>query len=275
MCSGQELASEPAIAKRRRISIEEVEQELNAVGLSQPALSQLNVVVNGNARELRKRGQAFTDEKVALSFKRPRTCSQLLPLQTSDLGNVPSISVSAISLFAPPAPITTQLGPAATSAIVPVSRGHKIMFEAAENVFQAELPKALRPVLTLPRCERFVEVARVALDSRGVAYVWSEEGELLASMPPVQKQDVHHNADVQIKLLCGQEGRTDDCAIDDSTRQSSHETCSTHVEQEMLSSMQDADSDWAQKQDFEIENVGEFSPSTTVPNSPDCDMDMD
>jgi hypothetical protein len=265
MCSPLEPTPEPDTAKRRRISIEEMQNELDVAGLCQPALSQLDHAVNGRACEVRKRFQELADEQVPVSWKRQKTSLQM-PVGMNDSANMASISCGTSRLAVVPMPMNANLVSATTSAIVPykqpLSWKHRIMFEPSESVFKAELAKEFRPVMTLP-CGRSVVLAKAAVDIRGVVSLWSEDGELVASIPPIQKQGARQNNGVQIQLLGETDctnGTTGYCA-----------TCTTYRDEQELSSVQYADGDCAWEH-MKIEELEEFSPSTEVPDS---DMDTD
>jgi hypothetical protein len=265
-------SQEGGAAKRQRVlSIAEVKEELNAAGLCQPTLSLLEDAINGsiaNTHHLRQRGQASMDEREPAPLKRHRTCSQLLPIQTCEM------DVRVQTGIAPPFSISAYPGSAANGTIMPYRTEYhrrlaswsprNIMFVSSDCTLTAELPEELRPVMRLA-CGRLVEVAKAGLDSRGVAYLWGEDGELLASMPPVCQDDDRLSNGAQIQFL-SQGGQGDSNAM----LTCSQGPCTDDTDE---SSVQNTDTIWAAQKDCEIEE--EFSPSTTVPDSPDCDMDTD
>jgi hypothetical protein len=226
------VAKEVGSAKRQRISIDDVEHEMKVAGLCQPVLSLLSEAVAEEEREVRKRRQQSEEHS---SRKRQRTCSQL--------------SISA------------QVGPERVSALIPYTREqrsqlakrHKITFESSDFALEAELPEGLRPMMKFP-CGQCAKVAKAALDHKGVAYLWGEDGELLAWMPPIKHG--HYLTDgMPITLVSSSAGNpTTDL-------QCSPDTCTTQA-------------DW--EKSCKIEEVDEFSPSTTVPDdSQDDDMCTD
>lgn len=248
------------------MSLAEIEQELHGAGLCQPALSLLNGAVHRDACKVRKRDHRAADEQTPWSSKRCRSCPQSLPLQVCDN------NVRVHPTMAPAFPISAYPGAKAVGIIVPYScpplslKSGNITFVFSEwGYLLAELPKPNRPVMMLA-CGRHVEVAKAALDSKGIAYLWSEDGDLLASIAPIHQHDDQLSNGTQIQLLNVKQSAKNDTIMFDFNDEAGVQLSDAHSTDS---------SNFLNKQHM-IEELDEFSPSTTVPDSPDCaDMDMD
>merc|ERR1711924_61364 len=119
----------------------------------------------------------------------------------------------------------------------------------------------LRPVMTLAS-GRLVEIAKAGLDSRGFAYLWGEDGELLASIPSVRQEDHRLSNGTQIQFLNGHGS------------QGNPSNMLTYGIDDDLS-VQNTDTMWTEHKYCDLDELEDFSPSTTVPDSPDCTMETD
>jgi hypothetical protein len=149
---------------------------------------------------------------------------------------------------------------------------HSVKFVFSDSALRVELPHELRPVMKLA-CGRFVEVAKAGLDSRGVAYLWSEDGEMLASMPPVHLHDDLLASGEQMQLLHAKKIHINGPAMIASAMQSA---CPYYKEDGLLS-VQDANSTQSWQGNCNVVDLEECSDcsSTAAPDSPECDMDTD
>lgn len=233
--------------KRRRLSVSEVESELQAVGLCQPALS----LVRSSENEVQDPGRpmikrTFVGVDVSTSIdKRRRVCLHREPshidiTQLAGDAIVPA-SVGGGCSILPPRCNTGS----ATIAVDPEG----IAFVMGPNgLLIAELPDHLRPVLTLTG----VRAKTLAIDFTGTAYFLSEENELLSVVRAVPS--IKDNSETEVQLL------TPSCT--------SSSSCGTFGGKHM--------SDICYVKVEEVDDS--FSPSTDVPSSSECedaDMNMD
>mmetsp|Transcript_58715 Transcript_58715/g.137446 ORF Transcript_58715/g.137446 Transcript_58715/m.137446 type:complete len:270 (-) Transcript_58715:239-1048(-) len=202
--------------KRRRIPLQQVVRELQAAGLSQPALKFVQEV----DKRRRLEGPELTMLKrdaqelpVMDATKRRRIFPQQVPIL-----NVSKRSVAEVQ------ELTPQSG-----AIVPFKRPHQFqpvqstnacvqlllsgvtgltqltmdchgtIFEVYDHGFMlTELPRGWQPIVN--SSGRLARVAKVALDPHGTAYFLSEEGELLMMVSAVRYLEHASSSDEELKL---------------------------------------------------------------------------
>lgn len=191
-------------AKRRRISLNEVENELRAAGLSQPALSFLQDLPTSDCAnedmKMSKRPLDGTEDFRAM--KRHRACSHCVPgLVTS---SAPMVGQTDDAHFLAVVPYRCPMPNGMPSSILPcsseddmlhlrLSNGLKqfavdplgVVFEVYERGYLlAKLPIDWRPIVT--SANRLAKVCTIALDPKGTAYLLSETGELLLTVSAVR-----------------------------------------------------------------------------------------
>lgn len=205
---------EPVCQKRRRMSVQEVEDELNRAGMAQPAMS---FVQSSN---LRRKRAIDTDVPQCEIAKRSRPCSQLLPIKLgSGAGDVtlsrdivPYHGAQTLS-FGDGSPITCSKlfrpwnlcvpNHATTIAVSPDG----VAFVDASFAFTdqkllfAQFPKGWRPIIVLAN-GRTVEVSVFAMDRKGTVYIWSQDGQFMAEIAATRLlQDGSVAEDPPVKLL--------------------------------------------------------------------------
>lgn len=218
------------LSKRRRIGCHEVNNELCAAGLSQPALSLIcsldrSYISEADANPAPKRLWKENDEPVwnerslkrtameqhqYTAQKRHRGGAQPLPVSMSN--STSTVSCREIVPYNQPLsishngvdivwqqPLTSKLPKIAVDP-------SGIAFMISDSgVLLADIPPSFR--LTITNGVAQAEAAKIAIDANGTAYLLSEAGELLISMSAVKS--VHGGLEVQVdkmKML-GDEGK--------------------------------------------------------------------
>jgi hypothetical protein len=215
------------------MSIAEVERELNRVGLCQPALSLLHNAAVRNMKEVKERCHTLADEQ-----------RQMFQVSTR-----PDSQVNCISTIEP------CIEEHARQAVCLEADAFTLGF--SDLVLKTSLPEEIRPVMRLPS-GRFVEIAKAGLDSKGFAHLWSEDGELVLSMPPIQHGCDDHLNSTAMMMKC---------------MHGAYIACNQQCTRP--SSMQDIDGSRGAPSDCKHDYSEEFSPSTAAPSSPNDSMDMD
>lgn len=205
-------APEPACQKRRRISLQEVEDELSSAGLAQPALSLLHGSTLGMKRELEA---DITDRAEASVAKRFRPCSELLPCEIADAGAGASHSRAIVPFrgaqmcssgknyriaYSNRPDIRALCGRTSTGTIAVNPDG--VAFVLTESgIMLAQFPQGWQPRVVLAD-GRIVEVTVFALDRKGTVYIWSQDGQFVAEMQAARLlQDGSMTEEPPVKLL--------------------------------------------------------------------------
>lgn len=175
-----EWAADFRSGKRRRFSLEEVDDGLCARGLDQPILAMLQTAA-AQKRPASSGQEAITGDEAAAMKRRRRTTLDALPQGmpgTCDLGASPLSW--AIAPYRPPGNFGKALRrPARSLAVDPLG----IVFVVADpGFFWAEMPVGTRPLIRL-NDESVAEIAKVAVSFDGTAYLLSDKDQLLTVVP--------------------------------------------------------------------------------------------
>eukprot|EP00928_Gymnodinium_smaydae_P072605 TRINITY_DN55942_c0_g1_i1.p1 TRINITY_DN55942_c0_g1~~TRINITY_DN55942_c0_g1_i1.p1 ORF type:complete len:258 (+),score=31.53 TRINITY_DN55942_c0_g1_i1:57-776(+) len=186
----------PALQKKRRMSVAEVEDALEMSGLSQPAMALLHAPCGeGGDSDCRKRGFLADSDPDAPWLKRQRPCSEDLPVQidshTSDTRAIVPISRrTAFGMGGPFEPVRIAVHPTGVAFVL---SDHGFMV--------AEFTEGSRPIICLANGST-IEIGMFALDNKGKAYIWSTDGHLLAEVPACKRIANAPRADeVSVQLL--------------------------------------------------------------------------
>ncbi|CAE7322106.1 unnamed protein product [Symbiodinium necroappetens] len=200
--------------KRRRIPLQQVVRELQAAGLSQPALKFVQEVdkrrrlegpeltmLKRDAQELpvmdaTKRRRIFSQQVPVLNVSKCRVAEELTPQS------------GAIVPFKRPhqfQPVqstnaSVQLLLSGVTGLTQLTMDcHGTIFEVYDHGFMlTELPRGWQPIVN--SSGRLARVAKVALDPHGTAYFLSEEGELLMMVSAVRYLERASSSDEELKL---------------------------------------------------------------------------
>jgi len=168
-------------SKRRRFSLEEVEEGLCAKGLDQPILSMLK---SSSAQKRPASLNGVGDEAAPLLMKRRRRAAapamllQGMPGATCDAAASP-LSWAITPYRSPGSFGRTLRRPARSLAVDPLG----IVFIISDpGFFWAEMPVGTRPQIKLAD-DSIAEIAKVAITFDGTAYLLSEKDQLLTVVP--------------------------------------------------------------------------------------------
>jgi len=205
--------------KRRRIfTAAEVEQGLREAGLVQPALAALRGAKRRALTDSRDDVlQKDSEADKARSSK--RACRQRLGHSTSACSSnelmtvVPNVGRAAwLTNALLEANLNQSLIPSTPLRIM--KPPHRIAVDPAGIAFivsehgflMAELPTCWQPTVSLGN--RVVSLAKVAIDSKGTAYLFGANGELLTTIAAVRcLEDRHAMTDLRIRLLGGEQSQ--------------------------------------------------------------------
>lgn len=211
---------EPAL-KRRRFSADEVARELGAAGLHQPILS----VLHGSEHAFGDKGAPLPQNcPGGLKRQAPQNCCDSVEKRRRLPEIRPSLPVDILPLCRQPVqlsvdPISNSLSCNVTvqSCLQVVRRPAGIAVDPLGTAFViseqgflvAELPGTWRVTIDLAG-HGPVEIAKVAIDSSGTAYLLGYLDELLTTLPA--KRCV--TQDVEIKMLNGGESEKQKATAD-------------------------------------------------------------
>eukprot|EP00928_Gymnodinium_smaydae_P056402 TRINITY_DN39792_c0_g1_i1.p1 TRINITY_DN39792_c0_g1~~TRINITY_DN39792_c0_g1_i1.p1 ORF type:complete len:336 (-),score=51.54 TRINITY_DN39792_c0_g1_i1:198-1094(-) len=242
-CPSPGASDAQEIWKRRRLSVAEVEAELERAGLMQPALKVLccghravsdvedvrvgegcMVTSTSPLPQPLKRCAAWADGEPEETAKRrrpgPLAESPQRPMVEANAaleriglalssGVVPVLNCSNALPLLPRPLMRPAIGP---PSIMVDPRGTAFVY-SDQGFLLAELPSCLRPRVVLADDRGVAEIAKVALDPKGTAYLFSEDGALLMVVPAVcaahdlaglAEQLGIPSSDVEIQMLgCG------------------------------------------------------------------------
>lgn len=164
-------------AKRRRVTLGQIEQELGAAGLANPCMSLLFGV--GAKRRTFTEDQAMKRRRTGPSPCLGAASEAIVPSRDA----LPQQSEHDLSeACVPYVPRCSQRGASRPKLLVPAGPV-PISFAFADNGWLvAELPPHWRPLVIVPGCSH-AEVAGVAIDAKGTAYLVSAAGQILAVVP--------------------------------------------------------------------------------------------
>jgi len=201
---------DPPQTKRRRISLDEVENELRAAGLSQPALSfihELGQCTESDEKHgtiLLKRTQAEPEQQD--TTKRRRVCLGSVPVLLPKAHVTRAESLAIVPYHRYPPCRSEGMGSQRRLQLRLASELTRLAVDPAGVIFEvfqpgllmAELPSYWQPLISYNG--NIARITKVALDSKGTAYFLSAAGEVLMSLSAVKYLEGEYRED-DLKLV--------------------------------------------------------------------------